>query len=120
MQIIPFKEPAAWSEQVNLTNSVFLFYFRWNALNRYWVMNIYNQDNIPIVLGIKIVTNYDLTKQFVVMGMPAGDIICQNILNKWDDIERFQMGQTNELIYYEPGELEATLNEILQTSQLAD
>ena len=117
MQIIPFKEPAAWSEQINLTNSVFILHFQWNALNRYWVMSIYNQDNIPILLGVKIVPNFDLTKQFVQAGMPAGDILCQNILNEWGEIGRFQMGQTNELIYYEPGELEATLNEILQTSK---
>jgi hypothetical protein len=118
MQIIPFKEPAAWSEQINLTNSVFIFYFRWNALNKYWVMNIYDQNNAPILLGVKIVTNYDLTKQFVVSGLPAGDIICQNILNEWIDIGRFDMGQTNELIYYEPGEVEAIENEIL-SSRLA-
>jgi hypothetical protein len=38
--------------------------------------------------------------------MPAGDIVCQNIINQWDDIQRFDMGETTELIYYEPGELE--------------
>jgi len=116
MQIIPFKEPAAWYEQITLTNSLFNFYFRWNALNGYWVMNISDQNNVPILLGVKIVTNFDLTKQFVVSGMPAGDIICQNVLNEWSDILRFQMGQTNELFYYEPGEVEATINEVLQAS----
>ena len=108
MQIIPFKEPAAWQAQITLTGVIFLLYFRWNAMNEYWVMNIYNRNDEPIVLGIKVVTNFDLTKQFsAITGMPEGDILCQNILGLWSTIQRFDMGQTTELIYYEQGELEA-------------
>lgn len=106
MQIIPFKEPAAWQAQITLTGVIFILSFKWNALNKYWVMNIYNRNSEPILLGVKIVTNYNLTAPFVVTGMPEGDIICQNILGNWNDIERFEMGQTNDLMYYEPNELE--------------
>jgi len=106
MQIIPFKNPAAWQEQITLTNQLFILYFKWNALNQYWVMNIYNLNNEPIVVGIKVVTNYDITAQFAaVTGMPKGDILCQNIIEQWIDIGRFDMGQTTELIYYEPNEI---------------
>jgi hypothetical protein len=108
MQIIPFKEIAAWQAQISLTNSVFQLFFKWNALNAYWIMNIYDVDNNPIVLGIKVVTNYDLTSQFAaITGMPQGDIVCQNILDMWTDITRFDMGETTDLIYYEPGELDS-------------
>lgn len=107
MQIIPFKEPGAWQAQIVLTNVTFQLFFKWNALNEYWVMSIYDGNGVPLVLGIKVVTNYDLTAAFVVSGMPAGDIVCQNVLGLWNDIQRFDMGETNELFYYEPGELEA-------------
>ncbi len=106
MQIIPFKEPASWQAQITLTNVIFLLSFKWNAMNKYWVMNIFNRNSEPVLLGVKIVTNYNLTVPFVVTGMPAGDIICQNILGNWNDIQRFDMGQTTELMYYEPNELE--------------
>jgi hypothetical protein len=109
MQIIPFKEPAAWQVQITLTGTIYILYFRWNAMNKYWVMNIYNLNSEPIVLGIKIVTNYNLTQQFVATGMPSGDILCQNILNQWNEIQRFDMGETNELIYYEAGEIQANI-----------
>lgn len=106
MQIIPFKENAAWRAQITLSGTIFNFYFRWNALNQYWVMNISDRNENPILLGVKIVTNYDLTSQFsAVPGMPKGDIVCQNIIGLWDAIKRFDMGQTTELIYYEAGEL---------------
>ena len=108
MQIIPFKEPAAWQSQITLNSVIFILYFRWNAMNKYWVMNIYDRNDNPIVLGIKVVSNYNLTKQFsAINGMPQGDIICQNILGLWTDIMRFDMGQTTELIYYELNELSA-------------
>ena len=105
MQIIPFKEPAAWRSQVTLSGVIYLFYFRWNALNQYWVMNIFNVDNQPVLLGVKVVVNFDLTEQFVVVDKPSGEIICQNILDQWNDIGRFDMGETTELIYYEASEL---------------
>jgi len=107
MQIIPFKEPAAWQNQITLTSVIFILRFRWNALNAYWVMNISDGNDQPILLGVKVVTNFDLTAQFKALtGMPLGDILCQNINGLWDTIERFDMGQTNEIIYYEPNELE--------------
>ena len=108
MQIIPFKEPAAWQAQITLTNIIFNLYFRWNAMNQYWVMNIFDRDENPILLGVKVVTNYDLTRQFSALtGMPPGDILDQNVTGSWADIQRFDMGQTNEIIYYEPNELTA-------------
>lgn len=106
MQIIPFSEPGSWQMQITLTNQAFLLNFHWNALNKYWLMSIYDNDSNPIVVGIKIVTNFDLTAQFPLLGMPKGHILCQNILDSWEKIQRFDMGKTNELIYYEPGELQ--------------
>lgn len=107
MQIIPFKEPAAFQQQITLSSVIFLIYFRWNALNAYWVMNIYDRNDDPILLGVKVVNNFNLTNQFsAIAGMPQGDILCQNILGFWDTIQRFDMGQTTEIIYYVNGELE--------------
>lgn len=108
MQIIPFKEPAAFQQQITLSSVIFLIYFRWNAMNQYWVMSIYDRNDQPILLGVKVVTNFNLTAQFEALaGMPVGDILCQNLLGLWDTIQRFDMGQTTEIIYYANGELQA-------------
>lgn len=106
MQIIPFKQPAAFQEQITLDSTIFILYFRWNALNQYWIMNIYDRNDQPILVGVKVVNNFNLTAQFSALpGMPKGDILCQNILGLWETIQRFDMGQTNEIIYYVSGEL---------------
>lgn len=107
MQIIPFKLPGAWEAQIQLSGVIFILRFKWNALNEYWVMSIYDRNDTPILLGVKVVVNFNLTGQFVTVGMPLGDILCQNVLGGFDKIMRFDMGDVAELFYYEAGEFEA-------------
>lgn len=109
MQVIPFKEAAQWQEQIELEGVIFIFSFTWNALNEFWTMDIYNRDEDPLILGIKIVPNYPLLMPYTVFGKPAGEIVCQNIVNAPDTISRFDMSQKFELVYYAQGELEALL-----------
>jgi len=106
MQIIPFKESSAWREQIQLGDAIFFLGFTWNALNEFWTMDIYNRNEKPLILGIKLVPNYPLLAQYAVDGMPKGEIILQNIVNTKDDVKRFDIGQKFELIYYFEGELE--------------
>jgi hypothetical protein len=104
MQIIPFKEPAQWQQQIELDSQTFILSFRWNAMNEYWVMDILTRDLVPIILGIKVVANYNLTAQYIADGQPNGDIVCENIIGGQGKIQRFDMGAVAELIYYSQGE----------------
>lgn len=112
MFIIPFKEPGAWQAQIQLSGIIFILKFQWNALNEYWVMDIYNRNDEPVLLGVKVVANWNLTDQFVAIGMPPGDIVCLNVLGDWGKIRRFDMGDVAELFYYETGELDAIEPEV--------
>jgi len=107
MQIIPAKQDSQYREDVELDGTTFILIFAWNALNEYWSLGIYDRDLNPIVYGIKIVTQYNLTQQLVQSGMPLGEILCQNIVGLFEKIQRNDMGQTNELVYYAEGELSA-------------
>lgn len=107
MQIIPFKEPSQWQEQIELSGTIFILSFAWNALNEFWMMDIYDQDSNPLILGIKIVPNYNLTARYAVQGMPEGDILCINFVNSNDEISRYDMSQKFELVYFDLGELDA-------------
>lgn len=107
MQIIPFREPSYWTEQITLDNEIFILYFKWNALNEFWTMDILNGDESPIILGIKIVPNYNLLAAYTQPNQPKGDIICQNIVSNFGEIGRFDMSQKFELVYYDEGELNA-------------
>lgn len=118
MNIIPFQTPGSWTMQITLSSVIFNLQFYWNTLNQYWLMDINDSANMPIVVGVVVVTNFDITKQFAALtGMPAGDIVCQNILGGWENIGRFDMGETNELIYYDQGQLTTTANAELALEQ---
>lgn len=96
--------------QITLSSEIFVLEFTWNSLNEFWVMDIFNRDELPIIYGIVIVPDYPLLQAFQVDGKPKGEIICQNIVNGDDVIRRFDMSQKFELVYYEVGELESLAN----------
>src|SRR5271169_3860917 len=110
MMIIPFKDPGSWVEQIQLTGIFYNLHFYWNALNEYWVMDIFDTNGNVIIYGIKVVVNWNLTGQFIISGMPKGDITCQNVLGNFDTIQRFDMGVVDETFYYEPEELASMIN----------
>lgn len=105
MEIIPFREDTQFREEIELNNQTFILSFKWNALNEYWSMNIFDQNENPLVLGIKLVTQFNLTEQLVQSGMPNGNIVCQNIIGGFEKIKRNDMGLTNELVFYNAGQL---------------
>ena len=105
MESIPFRESTQFREEIELEGSVFVLAFAWNALNEFWSMNIFDRDLTPIALGLKLVTQWDITGQIIQSGMPLGDILCQNIVGLFQKIQRYDMGKTNELVYYSEGQL---------------
>lgn len=109
MFVIPFKTPSQWQEQINLDGTDYVLVFTWNALNEYWAMDILTRDLEPLVYGIKVVINYNLTAQYIADGLPPGDIVCQNLVGGDKKIERYDIGDITELFYYAAGEFEAVL-----------
>lgn len=119
MQIIPFNLDGSFLMQISLTQNVFNLQFHWNALNEFWVMDILDVDFNPVIFGIKVVPNYDISGQYTYPNMPSGDIVCQNFQNQWGPIGRFDMGSTCELVYYEPGEWETTSPVVVVDNEVA-
>ncbi len=107
MQIIPFQEASNWKMEIALTGEIFILWFKWNALNKFWTMGIYDSNEIPLIIEIKIVPSYPLLLAYSVFGQPQGEIVCHNIVGTKDEIGRFDMSQKFELVYYEPEEIEA-------------
>ncbi len=107
MQVIPFNENSNFYQQITLDGSVFFLGFRWNALNEFWVMSVFDIDYNPIINAIKVVPNYPLLSQYTMLNRPKGEIICHNIVADDDVIRRYDMQQKFEMIYYSEDELDA-------------
>ena len=108
MQLIPFKEPAQWNEQIQLGSTVYNITCQWNALNQHWTLDILTRDLEPLIVGVKIVVNYNLLAQYATFGLPPGDVVCQSIIQSFAKLGRFEMDRTAELVYYNPGEFVVT------------
>lgn len=109
MLIIPFSDASSFKMQIQLTGEIFFLSFTWNALNEFFTLDISDVNDKPIISSVKIVPEYPLLYQFTTTGKPKGEIICKNIVKTPDEIERFDIGQKFDLVYYEPQE---ALNEI--------
>jgi hypothetical protein len=105
MELLATNQNSAWSMQVDLTGVSYFIDLAWNAMNQYWVMGISDLNNVPIVTGLKVVTNYDITSGIVATGMPQGEILCQSIINSWENLQRYDLGVNAALVYYEPDEI---------------
>lgn len=46
-----------------LTENEYLLNFRWNTRAEFWTMDIYDLEEVPIILGIKLVIGYPLLSQ---------------------------------------------------------
>lgn len=65
MIIVPLQPFYDFTEEIALSNILYIFNFSWNSRGEFWVLDVYNKDtNFPIVLGIKLLAEYDITYLF--------------------------------------------------------
>lgn len=74
MIIIPFAEFPAFRQSLTLEGVSYIFSFVWNTRDNAWTMSIYDDQNEPLVLGIRIVLNYELIGQYQHLEIPPGKI----------------------------------------------
>jgi hypothetical protein len=73
---IPMSDFADFTEEVTLDERPYVLRFRWNTRGAFWVMAIYDRNNVLLVDGIKLVIGYPLNAQFVYTLMPPGRFYC--------------------------------------------
>lgn len=95
-----------WRQRVALDSEAFLIDFRWNGRGRAWYISLYTEDEVPLVLSIKVVSNRPLLERFkYIQGMPAGEIIAFDPTGKIPYAGYDQLGTDVELLYADSEEL---------------
>ena len=85
-------------------------------MNEFWVMDVLNRNDEPIIIGVKVVVNWNLLTQYSMDGKPLGDLVCQSISGGNNRIRRFDMGQVDEIVYYVENELAQVLASINESA----
>jgi hypothetical protein len=73
---IPMTDYADFTEEVTLDDRPYTLRFRWNTRGAFWVMAIYDRNEVLLVDGIKLVIGYPLNRQYSSTLMPPGMFYC--------------------------------------------
>lgn len=72
MSMTPFEVPLSavpQTFQIAIAAVVYQVTVRWNSQNQTWVLDLADQGNNPLVLGIPLVTGVDLLEQYGYLGL---------------------------------------------------
>lgn len=73
---IPTK-PQAQKFSIQLAGTFYRLGFAWCAPNNAWTLDILNQNDVPIIAGIPLVTGANLLEQYAYLGI-GGQLIVQS------------------------------------------
>jgi len=106
MIAIPFQDSPSFTEEVTIDGVVYLFEFNWNSRGEFWSMSIYDRDQNPLVLGIRMVIFHELIGQFVDRGLPPGELYVIDPSEDMTELEQDDLLSRAYLLYFEEDELE--------------
>ncbi len=108
MLIIPFqKNLPSFSQEVTIDGISYLFEFFWNSRGEHWTMSIFNRDQLPLVVGIRLVLLYGLISQYVDRGLPPGEIYVIDLSDNTEEIKQNDFDSRLYLTYFTEEEVES-------------
>ena len=89
----------AYDFQVELDGELFTLGFSFNARANYWVLDISDANEEPLLMGIRIVSGWLLTNRFVNSNLPLGDFFVYDTSGKNEDPTQDDFGTTKVFMY---------------------
>ena len=96
----------AYDQLTQLEGVEYLLSFFWSARESAWYLSLYDQDENPIALSIKLVLGTSLLAKFIDMRLPPGALMCYDTSGSGVDIASpGDLGTRIELDYFTSDEL---------------
>lgn len=104
ISVVPLRNDLpAYFFKVSLTNVVYTIRARYNTRMQRWIIDIADSANNDIINGLAILLRTSLESQYVIPGLPAGALICEdNRNNIQEQPTRNSFGTTHSLLYVDP------------------
>ncbi len=93
---------ARWDQRTQLDGRDFMLSFSWNSRDGHWSLSIADQDSVPIVSGIRLVTNFQLLRS-VDPRRPPGELVVVDTDAEPVDPDYGSLGTKQQLIYVSVG-----------------
>jgi len=87
ISIIPFKPLPSFIEEITLGEVPFILYFNWNSRGLFWTLDILDREENDIIIGIKLVNQYELLGMFAESNLPKGKLYVVDNRQQMGNIE---------------------------------
>ncbi len=89
-----------YEQTTQLDGIEYLMRFIWVDREGCWYLGIYDQNNNPIAVGIRLVVTWSLLRRFVDPRLPTGALLCVDLTGMNQDIvEPTDLGTRVILVY---------------------
>ena len=75
--IIPIKDNPNHTILIELESTIYKLAFKYNTTKVFWTMDIYTENDVLLLSGVKIVPNYPLIFSHKNSLLPNGDFVCE-------------------------------------------
>lgn len=101
-RIIPTRgDLGAYFFQIELDRIVFTLAFQFNQREGFWYFNILDIDGVPVRTGIKVISNFPLTRLITIQSRPPGEIIALDTTGQGVEATLESLGSEVLLAYEE-------------------
>lgn len=89
--------------QLDLEGSLYTFRFRFNRRMERWIMDVLDENDLPLILGTPLHIDWDLLRRFQNEGLPPGNFYLVDESGEGKPATRETMGGDHKLFYIEAG-----------------
>lgn len=108
MVVIPTRSDSpSFVETVSIGDTTYRLAFSWNEREGFWYMDISTDDDDPILLGLKLVANWELMRRFADERLPDGQILVLDQSGRDEDPGRNDLGDRVILVFATNDEIAA-------------
>ena len=101
-----FEQNTAYSYTIQLEGRSYRFTFTWNERTRFWYLDIDDDQDAPVLSGIRVVIEWPLTSRYRSAALPEGLLIAFELDASLDDPAFEDLGTRVSLAYLDSSELE--------------
>lgn len=104
--IISVPDSPASTQRITIEGLTYFIYLAYNSRQESWELTLHNEDNEPLVEGIKLIPDQNITKRFLWVDRFEGDIVISIYNATAEPITRDNLGTDYLIVYVTKEELD--------------
>lgn len=94
-----------YSEIVDLDGENFLMVFKWNFRDSTWYFSLYQEDETPVAVGMRLVVGWNPLRRLVGTDRPLGSIYVHDTVGTDVEAGFEELGTRVLVLYYDEDEI---------------